>query len=43
MIVRIMGEGQLDLTEADLDLLNTFDDALERRWMRGTKPPSARP
>lgn len=30
MIVRIMGEGQLDLTEADLDMLNTFDDALEK-------------
>ncbi|GAB3205546.1 PspA-associated protein PspAA [Marinactinospora thermotolerans] len=30
MIVRIMGEGQLDLSEADLDLLNSFDDALER-------------
>lgn len=29
MIVRIMGEGQLDLTDADLDLLNTFDSALE--------------
>lgn len=30
MIVRIMGEGQLDLTDADLDLLNSYDDALER-------------
>ena len=30
MIVRIMGEGQVDLTEADLDLLNSYDDALER-------------
>ncbi|MDE3724027.1 MULTISPECIES: PspA-associated protein PspAA [Nocardiopsis] len=29
MIVRIMGEGQLDLTDADLDLLNSFDSALE--------------
>ncbi|WP_017546506.1 PspA-associated protein PspAA [Nocardiopsis prasina] len=29
MIVRIMGEGQLDLTDADLDLLNDFDAALE--------------
>lgn len=29
MIVRIMGEGQVDLTEADLDLLNSFDAALE--------------
>ncbi|RCV52054.1 PspA-associated protein PspAA [Marinitenerispora sediminis] len=29
MIVRIMGEGQLDLTDADLDLLNGFDEALE--------------
>ncbi len=29
MIVRIMGEGQLDLTDADLELLNSFDSALE--------------
>ncbi|GAA1747844.1 MULTISPECIES: PspA-associated protein PspAA [Streptomonospora] len=29
MIVRIMGEGQLDLTDADLDLLNRFDRILE--------------
>ena len=29
MIVRIMGEGQVDLTDADLDLLNDFDAALE--------------
>ncbi|GAA1110704.1 PspA-associated protein PspAA [Nocardiopsis metallicus] len=29
MIVRIMGEGQVDLTEADLELLNEFDAALE--------------
>ncbi|GAA1004913.1 MULTISPECIES: PspA-associated protein PspAA [Nocardiopsidaceae] len=29
MIVRIMGEGQVDLTEADLQLLNSFDSALE--------------
>ncbi|MBR8744402.1 hypothetical protein [Nocardiopsis sp. MG754419] len=29
MIVRIMGEGQVDLTDADLDLLNSFDAALE--------------
>lgn len=35
MIVRIMGEGQLDLTEADLDLLNTFDDALEKALEAG--------
>ncbi|MDS1268677.1 hypothetical protein RIF23_00040 [Lipingzhangella sp. LS1_29] len=30
MIVRIMGEGQLDLSEADLDVLNSFDATLER-------------
>ncbi|WP_017614326.1 PspA-associated protein PspAA [Nocardiopsis salina] len=30
MIVRIMGEGQVDLTEADLELLNSYDEALER-------------
>ncbi|NYH54417.1 MULTISPECIES: PspA-associated protein PspAA [Nocardiopsis] len=29
MIVRIMGEGQLDLTDADLELLNSFDSQLE--------------
>ncbi|GAB3690867.1 PspA-associated protein PspAA [Nocardiopsis oceani] len=29
MIVRIMGEGQVDLTDADLGLLNDFDAALE--------------
>ncbi|MDT0301032.1 PspA-associated protein PspAA [Streptomonospora wellingtoniae] len=29
MIVRIMGEGQLDLTDADKDLLNRFDRTLE--------------
>ncbi|KIH96677.1 F0F1 ATP synthase [Streptomonospora alba] len=29
MIVRIMGEGQLDLSDADLDLLNEFDRTLE--------------
>ncbi|OLT28251.1 hypothetical protein BJF83_15775 [Nocardiopsis sp. CNR-923] len=29
MIVRIMGEGQLDLTDADLDVLNSFDASLE--------------
>ncbi|MFE1169573.1 hypothetical protein [Nocardiopsis sp. NPDC058789] len=29
MIVRIMGEGQVDLTDADLDVLNDFDAALE--------------
>jgi hypothetical protein len=29
VIVRIMGEGQVDLTDADLDLLNDFDAALE--------------
>lgn len=29
MIVRIMGEGQLDLSEADLELLNSFDSTLE--------------
>ncbi|GAA3736188.1 PspA-associated protein PspAA [Salinactinospora qingdaonensis] len=30
MIVRIMEEGQFDLSEADLDLLNSFDSTLER-------------
>ncbi|NPC95480.1 hypothetical protein [Nocardioides sp. zg-DK7169] len=29
MIVRILGEGQFDLTEADLDHLNTLDSAVE--------------
>lgn len=29
MIVRIMGEGQLDLSDADLGLLNSFDATLE--------------
>lgn len=29
MIVRIMGEGQLDLSDADMDLLNSFDATLE--------------
>jgi hypothetical protein len=29
VIVRIMGEGQLDLSDADLGLLNTFDRTLE--------------
>ncbi|WP_150242602.1 PspA-associated protein PspAA [Nocardiopsis quinghaiensis] len=29
MIVRIMGEGQLDLTDADLELINSFDSQLE--------------
>jgi hypothetical protein len=29
VIVRIMGEGQLDLTDADLGVINEFDDALE--------------
>ncbi|GAB2495089.1 MULTISPECIES: PspA-associated protein PspAA [Nocardiopsis] len=29
MIVRILGEGQLDLTDADLGVLNEFDSALE--------------
>jgi hypothetical protein len=29
VIVRIMGEGQLDLTDADLELLNSFDSQLE--------------
>jgi hypothetical protein len=29
VIVRIMGEGQVDLTDADLQLLNSFDSALE--------------
>ena len=30
MIVRIMGEGQLDVPDADLVELNTLDDALQR-------------
>ncbi|MBB4930806.1 hypothetical protein F4561_001626 [Lipingzhangella halophila] len=30
MIVRIMGEGQLDLSEADFDLLQEFDRTLEQ-------------
>lgn len=30
MIVRIMGEGQLDLSEADMDLLNSVDTTLEQ-------------
>ncbi len=30
MIVRIMGEGQLDLGEADFDLLQEFDRTLEQ-------------
>ncbi|MCY9784799.1 hypothetical protein KIK06_12955 [Nocardiopsis sp. EMB25] len=29
MIVRILGEGQLDLTDADLDVLNSVDSQLE--------------
>jgi len=29
MIVRILGEGQFDLTEADIDHLNTLDSAVE--------------
>ncbi|WP_116244417.1 hypothetical protein [Nocardiopsis sp. FIRDI 009] len=29
MIVRILGEGQLDLTDADLDVLNSVDAQLE--------------
>ncbi|WP_306367557.1 hypothetical protein [Nocardiopsis sp. CC223A] len=35
MIVRIMGEGQVDLTDADLDLLNSFDSALESAIEKG--------
>jgi hypothetical protein len=35
MIVRIMGEGQVDLSEADLDLLNSFDDVLEEAISSG--------
>ncbi|RNL81768.1 PspA-associated protein PspAA [Halostreptopolyspora alba] len=30
MIVRIMGEGQLDLSEADFDLLEEFDQTIEQ-------------
>lgn len=30
MIVRILGEGQLDVPEAELDRLNELDDALAR-------------
>ncbi|MGC5013860.1 PspA-associated protein PspAA [Streptosporangium sp. DT93] len=29
MIVRIMGEGQIDIASADLDVLNTLDAELE--------------
>ncbi|MBB4916040.1 hypothetical protein ACFY19_09200 [Streptosporangium saharense] len=29
MIVRIMGEGQIDIAEADLDVLNALDSELE--------------
>ncbi|GAA3734619.1 hypothetical protein HDA32_003877 [Spinactinospora alkalitolerans] len=37
MIVRIMGEGQLDLSEADLDLLNSFDQMLEEAIEAGSE------
>ncbi|MDA8368517.1 MAG: hypothetical protein M0026_01430 [Nocardiopsaceae bacterium] len=37
MIVRIMGEGQLDLSEADLDLLNDFDRTLEEALESGSE------
>ncbi|GAB3447326.1 hypothetical protein GCM10027570_19590 [Streptomonospora sediminis] len=37
MIVRIMGEGQLDLSEADLDLLNQFDRTLEEAIESGSE------
>ncbi|QBI53771.1 PspA-associated protein PspAA [Streptomonospora litoralis] len=37
MIVRIMGEGQLDLSDADLDLLNQFDRTLEEALESGSE------
>ncbi|MUL40968.1 hypothetical protein FZ103_07165 [Streptomonospora sp. PA3] len=37
MIVRIMGEGQVDLSEADLDLLNSFDKTLEEALESGSE------
>ncbi|MFC4561561.1 hypothetical protein ACFO4E_06810 [Nocardiopsis mangrovi] len=37
MIVRIMGEGQLDLSDADLDLLNGFDRTLEQAIALGNE------
>ncbi|MDA0567678.1 hypothetical protein LG943_25630 [Streptomonospora sp. S1-112] len=37
MIVRIMGEGQLDLGDADLDLLNQFDRTLEEAIESGSE------
>ncbi|MFC3998761.1 hypothetical protein ACFOVU_22740 [Nocardiopsis sediminis] len=37
MIVRIMGEGQLDLSDADLDLLNGFDHTLEQAIALGNE------
>lgn len=36
MIVRILGgEGQFDISDADVDKLNAFDDALERALETG--------
>ncbi|WP_017591067.1 PspA-associated protein PspAA [Nocardiopsis potens] len=37
MIVRIMGEGQIDLTEADMELLNDVDRTLEQAIESGSE------
>lgn len=37
MIVRIMGEGQVDLSDADLDLLNNVDRTLEQAIEAGNE------
>ncbi|CAM4173004.1 hypothetical protein GCM10009799_09770 [Nocardiopsis rhodophaea] len=37
MIVRIMGEGQLDVADADLDLLNEFDRRIESAIESGSE------
>ncbi|GAA1077603.1 PspA-associated protein PspAA [Nocardiopsis composta] len=37
MIVRIMGEGQIDLSEADMELLNDVDRTLEQAIESGSE------
>ncbi|GAB3495723.1 PspA-associated protein PspAA [Nocardiopsis coralliicola] len=37
MIVRIMGEGQIDLSDADLELLNSADRTLEEALASGSE------
>ena len=37
MIVRILGEGQFDITDACFDSLNVLDDAVEKASSNGSR------